>query len=440
MIVPVVDSLSKWIWTLVILFTTTTIAGSIEELDHLVTERISHLLSPLDLGRLGSTSRSLSSVMQADLLVFKTIHDYCPPIVYESIIRHASSRPGSYLMSFSNGPAECLKGLHRYCQYITAIDPHRKLPIVLRHWSRLSLLPDCMEIQEVDAEDTIFHRAEVEPLMALLEAPSSTLKVIKMDVRDLKENHASLLAEALEKNTQLESLTLGNFQFDDDSVAILVQALKTNRHLSSLSLTGGVIGVHGVDALVGFLSSNVAHSKLRALNLAQNRFAPESGRRRLLQSLLENQHVQSLNLAGTHLDTEDAVVVAQLLAQNMHLRRLILHSNKIRSQGAVELVDALKGSPESKLTELDLRLNEIGSVGIFQLAEYLETLHPTSRLARLHLAHNDIGFRAALFLAQTIAGNSNVELLDLRENGLDAFARGAIYRVLNERTDLKLMV
>ena len=78
-----------------------------------------------------------------------------------------------------------------------------------------------------------------------------------------------------------------------------------------------------------------------------------------------------LNLEANRIGSEGAKSLADALKVNASLTSLVIHSNKLGDEGIDAMATALKESSTSKLASLGVRFNGIGSKGAESLAAYL---------------------------------------------------------------------
>merc|ERR1711957_691191 len=85
-----------------------------------------------------------------------------------------------------------------------------------------------------------------------------------------------------------------------------------------------------------------------------------------LKQAVDSEH---LDWSGTGLDSDDAKVVAHVVAVSGSLMTLLLNGNKIGDAGAVAIADALRVN--GSLDTLDLSNNKLGDAGAVAIADAL---------------------------------------------------------------------
>jgi hypothetical protein len=202
--------------------------------------------------------------------------------------------------------------------------------------------------------------------------------------------------------------TTGFFKlYRDQDVALVAAHLATNTNLDSLTFDSCAIGDDASRALRDGLAGNASIDTLVVTNcnLTPRRM------RRLLQGLCEQledaeEESELTDLKFTSCDLDDACVrhfsslaispppSDLMLLTDLH--SLDLSDNRIGDGGAVALGYLLDTSKKSKLTNLVLRNNRVGDRGAAALADRLRT---NQQLDLLDLAHNKIGFKGGVSLA-----------------------------------------
>jgi Leucine Rich repeat len=174
---------------------------------------------------------------------------------------------------------------------------------------------------------------------------------------------------------------------------------------------------------------------------------------RLLNAELET------DLSSKSIDAEGAEVIANDLADNMHVLTLILSKNAIGDEGCHKLARALKTN--STLESIWLDDNGIGDTGssaiaaAVQEADALTTLilngnnigpvgavalvKENSRLVVLGLSRNSLGDEGAVAIADALTGNTTLSSLDLTGNGITDVGATALLKVLTEYKNCTLL-
>ena len=132
-----------------------------------------------------------------------------------------------------------------------------------------------------------------------------------------------------------------------------------------------------------------------------------------LEDLINTCQMNSeINLNEQNLNNQDMEIVAQQIIINKQCKELSLESNKITSQGAFILANALNNN--TTLESLRLFNNHLSDSGVKYLSEVLSTNNST--LKTLGLGSNDITDNGIKYLAQMLEINQSLTLLGLVSN------------------------
>ena len=116
-----------------------------------------------------------------------------------------------------------------------------------------------------------------------------------------------------------------------------------------------------------------------------------------LKQAVDSEH---LDWSGTGLDSDDAKVVAHVVAVSGSLTTLWLAGNKIGNAGAAAIAEALRVN--GALKELNLAWNNIGPNGGKALAEALRIKGINGSLDTLYLSNNKLGDAGAVAIADAL--------------------------------------
>ena len=184
-------------------------------------------------------------------------------------------------------------------------------------------------------------------------------------------------------------------------------ALQTDSTLLNLGLGEASIGDAGATLLADALQHNTT---LTALDLEFNRIEPP-GAKRLAEALAVNSSLTKLKLEGNHICDAGATHLADALHSNSTLTALDLRWSSLKRDGVAKLAVVLMTN--TTLTDLDLGGNEMGEAGVLEMAA---ALTKNTVLSRLELAGNDRGIddACATKVVQALASNSTLTSLGLK--------------------------
>lgn len=198
-------------------------------------------------------------------------------------------------------------------------------------------------------------------------------------INDFKE-----LAEALEANPKLHSLSFKEVDLSTTNIKYLGKVLKGENSLEQLSLFGSRINSEGLQYLIDCLKTN--------------------------------KNFKQLSIYLEDMDSKGAQSLSNLLKENKeNFKRFTLYSSNLDVEGAKYLSEALKENQHLKI--LHLKNNEIGDKGVQYLSEALKKNHS---LENLHLSDNNIGPEGVKYLSDLLKENTKIKNLDF---GIDKISK-----------------
>jgi Ran GTPase-activating protein (RanGAP) involved in mRNA processing and transport len=218
-------------------------------------------------------------------------------------------------------------------------------------------------------------------------------------VRRLHRNDASLTY-----------LDLNNKDIDDDGATSLAQALQVNEYLQAILLHDNNISDNGAADLANALQVN---ESLRMIGLYNN-IIGDKGAAALAKALQVNKSLTMIDLKGNNIGDSGALTLGKALQFNKSLTLINLNDNNIGEDGVVELAKGLQANPS--LQELYLNRNTIGDDGAAELAK---TLQLNESLTVIGLAGNKIGDKGATTLAEALQANTTLQELYLEDNNIN---------------------
>ena len=160
--------------------------------------------------------------------------------------------------------------------------------------------------------------------------------------------------------------------------------------------------------------------ELYTVYLAQNYLGPEDIR--VLMVGLNASVVMRLYLNDNALGDDGAILLANALRTNVHLKKITCASNAIGDRGAEAIAETLLEN--TTLQSLDLSLNWITDTGAIALAS---ALMENAALREFSLSENRFGARGSLALLQAHRVNFSVEVINEFTN-MEQLARNHIRR------------
>ena len=134
----------------------------------------------------------------------------------------------------------------------------------------------------------------------------------------------------------------------------------------------------------------------------------------LISALANQQQLQSLNLADNRIGLHGAQKLADVLSEpSCQISTLVLAGNRFGDQATIALAGPLGNAPA--LTQLDLRDCAIGCPGVSELADYLAV---NDSIQMLDLSWNRIRSKGGIAVAKCLSENQTLTDLDLSWNGI----------------------
>ena len=256
-------------------------------------------------------------------------------------------------------------------------------------------------------------REKMEDEQRLLQAPARTLSATRTrNALEMKQASPAIHSCEMQgtipiKAKKARHLDLRYARLSTHEMIELKVALQTDSTLLNLGLGEASIGDAGATLLADALEHNTT---LTALDLEFNRIEPP-GAKRLAEALAVNSSLTKLKLEGNHICDAGATHLADALHSNSTLTALDLRWSNLKRDGVAKLAVVLMAN--TTLTDLDLGGNEMGEAGVLDMAA---ALTKNTVLSRLELAGNDRGIddACATKVVQALASNSTLSIAGLR--------------------------
>lgn len=234
----------------------------------------------------------------------------------------------------------------------------------------------------------------------------------------------------------LRRLLLRGNGLDDQRISTIIGALLSCEQITQLDCAHNEIGFGSVVAFVDLLMQS---SSLRSLDLAHNCLDHDCVMSIVSVLNLRNSSLKKLVLDRprfTSVMQESAWHLNRMLRVNVGLSHLSLRQWQLRSDGLHTICQSLYDN--SSLRELDLRANQIDVEGAETLRSYLQDA--SCRLRKLWLSRNKIGEQGAKAMAQAIAVNTSLVMIDLQDNNIPDQGSRRIAESISENHKLKVLL
>jgi len=159
----------------------------------------------------------------------------------------------------------------------------------------------------------------------------------------------------------------------------------------------------------------------------------DDGAEAVCKSLECNTKLRTLMLNNCKLSSCGGVSIANLLSLGRSLTHLNLDNNNLEAEGVKHIAKALSASA-SGLRRLDLRGNEIGSLGAVDLAMLIARC---SNLQHLGVGFNDLGDEGIFHIADALRTTDHLQSLDISDNKITQAGCYVIANILNMNNSLQ---
>ena len=258
-----------------------------------------------------------------------------------------------------------------------------------------------------------------------LNANDPTLKEVLVMFKNIGDEEAIVIAEALKVNTKLTTLNISANNIGVAGAQALAEALKVNTTLTSLNMSMNNIGYAGAEALANALGKD-GNRTLTTLNINYNNIGVE-GAIAIAEALKENTTLTTLNIGGNYIGDVGIQFLAEALKVNTRLTTLDISGTRIGDGGMKDLADALKVN--TTLRTLDISNSNIGAEGVIVLASALKD---NKTLRTLDISYNNIGVAGAQALADMLKENKKLTKLDIIKTSIGVEGVKAITEALGK--------
>jgi Ran GTPase-activating protein (RanGAP) involved in mRNA processing and transport len=223
----------------------------------------------------------------------------------------------------------------------------------------------------------------------------------------------------------------------ENSQQQLKSVLRQNTALESLDLTGSALGSAGLAEIATVLYRNTS---IKTLDLANTDLHDIESANVLRELIRRNKTITSLCIAQNAFGRSLAAIwsIVEGVRSNTTLQQLDLGACRLGDQGISLLANALAIRNDSPL-ELDLRHNEITSVGLHALVD--DNVEALKTLTKLCLLRNYVRSEGATILVDALGRNAmpNLKQLDLGLCGIDDDGFVALVSALEQNTSLQIL-
>lgn len=231
-------------------------------------------------------------------------------------------------------------------------------------------------------------------IVAMINSQSEELMEIDLFENNLTDQGLSVILPLLNRFQNLYRLAIGGNRITNHGVQFLLEYWD-NLVVTDLDISCNRISDQGAQLLFEKLKTT---AKIKRLNISANNVNPDPFTISLVQFIQVNSSLEVLNIGSLELGHSNFLKILSALEKNSFIKELNCINNKLNDQSVTCLAAFLKNLP-NKITKIDLRSNDITSVGgqTLQLA-LKENIHIDSCL----LAQNTVADQAKVAIQGTI--------------------------------------
>ena len=244
-------------------------------------------------------------------------------------------------------------------------------------------------------------------------------------------SHAQQLAQSLEVNTTLKSLTLSNIGFSDLQ-SIKSVLINTENSLEELNVYSKEVSMEEVKEkkYILFCTKTYCNTKLSNdkrmlnINILHDKiddctdYSIDLSRQKLMDYVLEvvafglegNETIRKLDVSWNKISSAGAEVIKRCLLKNSTLLELYMSGNKISGEKIAEIIKLA-----TTLQILQVSNNNISQYSVPFIGMYLKL---NTTLQELDLSNNKITSEGAMWIAEAIGQNTTLRKLDISHNDI----------------------
>ncbi|KAL3680655.1 hypothetical protein R1sor_023611 [Riccia sorocarpa] len=275
--------------------------------------------------------------------------------------------------------------------------------------------------------------AAVNDIQQLIKHTNQTDLGLTLDLHNNKFGAGALtqISQCPVALSRLEVLNLSGNRLTDAAGRHLFSILQRCTALATLSLESCELTTRTVSKLVSALTSNTTLAKLC---IGRNGDIKGYVLQDLLHKLSTLQSFSELDLRGLELDEVALTGVSHLLRNSRSISTLNLEGTDIRNDGALLISEGFQ-TAATRLAKLNLSKCGFNSEPATKLCRQLMSVHT---LAYLDLSCNDLGYQAALSIAEAISkGTCRLKGLNLSRCQIGTLGVISVMNSLKDNTILQ---
>ena len=358
-----------------------------------------------------------------------------------------------------DGTLDLSNGCSRLCEDIQTIEelPVSRLILTKGSYFKIKDLLQ-LSLKRLDLCHCSISDSECEHIANEL-AINMTLKVLNLSSNDISVYGAMKLLQSLAKNSILQELYLSENdlsktvdELELDRNGLIVNKTLTVLHMTKCSslceyIAAGLsykftvlqdlsLQIKEEEHIIKIFKSLEQNHSLRVLNIAESSITTTTIGSAISQMLKSNKTLHNLNMHYCGISDEVCKLITEGLAQNKHLRKLNLSSNRICDRGVVSLFHVLN-SNSCCLQELNLSSNWKDSVNFEYGFDITDILSSNTELKALLVS--DFCCFGKWFGRKLLKGlqqNSTLNTLDISENYFDADTSTALLHMISRNKSI----
>ena len=272
---------------------------------------------------------------------------------------------------------------------------------------------------------TVINEAADELVTVLLH--NTLLQELDLSYNFLSMSDCAKIFKGMENITNLEIINVSHNMVIDEAVDALTHILLRNFRLKELNLSYDNLSA---SSIIKIFQAMKNISNLETINVSHNMITDECVES-IAAVLSHNKKLKSLDLSSNYLQYDGFIKIFNVLVNIKYLRKLNISCNQIT---ATAVHNIAMFSHKSKLEELDSSNNVMQSAGTITLFKSLRCI---LSLKKLYINGNMITDKAADAIAVVLSENTNLEVLDISCNHLQATGAIKIFKAMKNISNLE---
>lgn len=221
--------------------------------------------------------------------------------------------------------------------------------------------------------------------------------------------------ESFSRQIGQPKIVLSNLKLGPSDIRGIAITLTRIPYITHLDLSWNYLGARGTGYIAEYVANDIFLEKL----LLRGTFPTEEGCRYMTDALLSNTTLLSFDFGENKISERSCVFIEELIKKTTTLKELILDHNEFDEDGGKVIGAALAGN--KTLIHLDLTWNHLRRTGAQAICKALER---NSTLEKLNLSWNGLGKEGCKALAESLPKNDTLRELDISANRINLKSLG----------------